>query len=311
MQDSQQIEEPVLEESIQDAPAEIQDAPTGEVDVTSNPPEETIVEPADANTESVGEIVDDSVDEIPADENISSEISEAVVPEISISAPIFEQQIQGSGIIIAVLSPADKISSAWFSVGELDENIHVEENFSSDFNSLLLTNGDYNFSIHACVEEICAEKIVPIVVNNILEEELPAVEENPSEEGGIFDIAILSPEYNQDITGIWKISGTISKGSSYNELVLSAFTALDIRPTALFLGFNFFELINNFLSGLKISPTGFAVFQLQEPEQEDLNISSAWFNLGNQIDGNLLISGGNFSADLNSLEVFDGSYIFS
>jgi len=86
--------------------------------------------------------------------------------EISIISPLQNQQISNSGIVLAVISPAGQVTSAWFEIGSFSSQLSAANNFSSEFDSLQLPNGSYTFTIHACAEENCPEKSIPVEIAN-------------------------------------------------------------------------------------------------------------------------------------------------
>ncbi|MEM0360733.1 MAG: hypothetical protein QXK06_05350 [Candidatus Diapherotrites archaeon] len=90
---------------------------------------------------------------------------------VSIVSPMESQKVKGSAIVIAVIEPREQITSAWFEVdGQRLGSLSIENNFSSDFNSLQFENGVHSFSITACIEENCQSKKANIEIINPLEE---------------------------------------------------------------------------------------------------------------------------------------------
>ena len=108
------------------------------------------------------------------------------VIEISIVSPIQNQQISNSGIVLAVISPPEQVTSAWFEIGSIRTQLSAANNFSSEFDSLQLPNGKYTFTLHACAEENCTEKSVQVEIANAEaavtppEETTTAPQENPA-----------------------------------------------------------------------------------------------------------------------------------
>lgn len=128
------------------------------------------------------------------------------VPEIKISiiSPLNGEQISGSAIVIVAIEPATKITSAWFEIdakklGELSS----ESNFSSDFNTAVFENGQYIFSVHACVGKHCSSEMIEIEIKNpivpeIVPKESPiAVEETQIPEQLQPTMPETSPHENQ------------------------------------------------------------------------------------------------------------------
>lgn len=85
---------------------------------------------------------------------------------LRIASPVFGEKIAGTGIVIVSVAEPQKITSAFFKIGSIHGELSVQNNFSSEFDSLQLENGDYNFSVQACIEESCATTFVPISVQN-------------------------------------------------------------------------------------------------------------------------------------------------
>src|SRR3989344_1232346 len=107
----------------------------------------------------------DDVNELIVDTTTPAE-PEVPAFEISIVSPIQNQQITNSGIVLAVISPVEQATSAWFEIGNIKTELSSQNNFSSEFDSLQLPNGNYTFTLHACAEENCTEQSVEVEVAN-------------------------------------------------------------------------------------------------------------------------------------------------
>ncbi|MEK6941560.1 MAG: hypothetical protein AABW85_01755 [archaeon] len=96
------------------------------------------------------------------------------LPSIKIISPIFGETVSGTGLIIIATEPKEKITSAFFEAGGIKKDLSTENNFSSDFNSQQLADGNYDVKATACIGENCQSETVPITVSN---------QQNPPQEG--------------------------------------------------------------------------------------------------------------------------------
>jgi len=113
----------------------------------------------------------------PIDLNIDTQFEPLT---IRIFSPLFGDQISGSGVVLVGFDPLEGITNAFFEIGEIHENLFIENNFSSSFDSTLLEDGEYTFSVQACIQESCSTQTVQVIIKNSVGEEIiedPIIEE--------------------------------------------------------------------------------------------------------------------------------------
>ena len=103
---------------------------------------------------------------------------------LKIASPLYGETISGTGVVILAVEPRDKITSSFFEVGGIRGDLSSSNNFSGEFDSKILGNGDYQFTATACINDSCKSETIPVKVFNASGKGEPEISQPPVQPPG-------------------------------------------------------------------------------------------------------------------------------